>query len=109
MRGNKSPATMRMRILTLVLLVPAALEPQIMPPQPGRLNIYSQPAGASVYINGQKQSHPTNATFVVTPGNYRVSVSAANASFSCPEKQLTVNPGQTLNLTCYSSSRNWNP
>jgi len=73
-------------ILMLLLLVPAAIQPQIMPPQPpGKLNIYSQPPGAVVTINNKQQSQHTNAAFVVTPGNYTV---------------LVYDPGGKTQLTC---------
>jgi len=87
--------------LTFLLLVPG-LDPQIMPFQPGRVNVYSEPSGALVYMNGQKMQQPTNATFVVTPGNYQISVdgSQLNPSVSCPVKKVRVDPGQTVTLHC---------
>jgi hypothetical protein len=91
-------------MLTLLLLVPTGLEPQIMPPQPGKLNIYSQPAGAAVTINGQQQEQRTNAAFVVSPGTYQVSVAGSNPPFSCPAKSVHVDPNQTVTLYCKSTT-----
>ena len=73
-------------VSTFLLLVPVAIQPQIMPPQqPGKLNIYSQTPGALVTINKQQQSQRTNAAFVVTPGSYTV---------------LVYDPGGKTQLTC---------
>src|SRR5215467_3522256 len=96
MRFSKCDAT----ILTLLALVPAQLQPQIMPPQPGKLNIYSQPAGAAVSINGQQMQQRTNASFSVSPGTYQVSVTGPSLKCS---KQVQVDPGQTVVLNCTTS------
>lgn len=71
-----------------------------MPPQSGKLVILSEPTGAKVTINtAQMQSH-TNATFVVAPGTYSVSVAAG--ALVCPSISLTVAGGQTITKTCTS-------
>jgi hypothetical protein len=102
MKFGKRAGTM----LALLLLLPPSLDPQIMPPQPGKLNIYSQPNGAVVSINGQKMQQHTNASFVVSPGTYTVSVTGSNPSFTCPAKQVQVGSGQTITMIC-SSTKGW--
>ncbi len=81
------------------LLSPALLLPQ-MPPQPGRLTISSNPAGAIVSINGRQVAQRTNATFVVSPGNYRVSVASQDWKLNCPEITVTVEGGRTAARNC---------
>ncbi len=56
------------------LLLLATVLPAQSPKQPGKLAITSVPKGASIFVNGSKMGQPTDATFVVSPGNYRVSV-----------------------------------
>jgi PEGA domain len=90
--------------LTILLLLPAALQPQ-MPPQSGRLVISSQPTGAIVTINGKEMGQHTNATFVVSSGNYRVSVASADGSLHCTEIILSVSGGQTVGRTC--TAKGW--
>lgn len=72
-----------------------------MPPQSGKLVILSEPVGAIVTINQQAMRSKTNATFVVSPGTYAVSVAAG--ALVCPEIKLTVVGGETLTRTCTSS------
>ncbi|MGB6689854.1 MAG: PEGA domain-containing protein [Terracidiphilus sp.] len=88
-------------LLASILLSPAALAPQ-MPPQPGRLAISSDPQGAIVTINGQRVDQHTNATFVVSPGTYTVSVSL-EGKLNCPGTSLTVSAGQTVARECTAS------
>jgi len=80
-----------------------------MPPQPGKLVISSDPAGAVVTINGQQQSQHTNATFIVSPGTYPIRVQSSNPNFTCVkegENSVHVSAGQTVFLTCTSAG--WN-
>jgi hypothetical protein len=88
-------------LLALIMLLPTGLEAQ-MPPQPGKLVIYSVPEGAVVTINSQEQQQHTNATFIVSPGNYQVSVTNSNPALNCPSKPVSVSAGQTISLTCTS-------
>jgi hypothetical protein len=69
-----------------------------MPPQSAKLVILSEPGGASITINGKPMNSKTNATFVVSPGTYQVSVAAG--ALVCAETKLTVVGGQTLTKTC---------
>ena len=107
MRFSKLAAPIPM----FLLLAPAAIQPQIMPPQPpGKLNIYSQPPGAVVTINNKQQSQHTNAAFVVTPGNYTVSVfdsgtgkqltCAVDGSSAPPSSGVQVSSGETKIIRC---------
>lgn len=86
-----------------LLLIPALLLPQ-MPPQPGRLTISSDPAGAIVTINGRQVSERTNASFVVSPGNYQVSVASQDGKLRCPEITLTVGAGRTVARNCVANT-----
>jgi hypothetical protein len=88
-----------MLLLAIPLLLPVGLQPQ-MPPQPAKLSVYSEPAGAIVTINGQQMQQRTNATFVVSPGRYQVSVINSNPRLNCPSKPVELPPGQTLVITC---------
>jgi hypothetical protein len=106
MRFSRQAAMM----LAPILLIPAALRPQILPPQPGKLNVYSKPAGATVYINRNPMTQPTNAAFVVTPGTYQVSVKQSNTTLTCSATprgkslsdgiEVSVSAGQTVTINC---------
>lgn len=92
---------MRASWLSFLFLLPAFLWAQ-MPPQPGKLIISSDPAGADVTINGSHMGQRTNATFVVSRGQYAIAVSSqeTNPKLNCPAKTLTVYAGQTYTLQC---------
>jgi hypothetical protein len=93
-------------LLLLNLLFATALWPQ-MPPQPGRLVILSEPAGAIVTINGKQVDQHTNATFLVSPGNYKVAVASSDGKLSCPEITLSISSGQTVTSECIPTG--WKP
>jgi hypothetical protein len=93
-----------MALVVSMLALPAALWSQ-MPPQAGKLIIASDPVGAVVTINGEAVSQHANATFVVSPGKYTVSVASADGSLKCPEITLQVGGGQTITRSC--SARGW--
>jgi hypothetical protein len=82
----------------LAVLTLLAMAPQ-MPPQPGRLVISSEPAGATVTINGSVVAQHTNATFLVSPGTYAIVVSSQDGGMKCTGS-LTVTAGQTASATC---------
>lgn len=84
----------------LILLWPPAWSPQ-MPAQPCQLVIKSEPAGATVTINGTVRDKPTNVTFIVTPGTYKVSVGRAGEKTYCAVMPITLkSPGQTAVWLC---------
>jgi hypothetical protein len=93
-----------MLVFASLMLASSALRSQ-MPPQPARLVISSEPAGAIVTINGTQVAQRTAATFVVSPGNYTVSVAAPDGSVKCPGVAHKLDPGQTWVLTC--SAKGW--
>jgi hypothetical protein len=76
------------------------------PGQPGRLVINSKPEqGAAITINGQAMKQLTNTTFVVSPGNYKVTVKNRNGNVSCPSQDFSVSAGQETTVTC--SGTHW--
>jgi PEGA domain len=81
------------------LLFAAALLAQ-SPKKPGKLAISSVPKGASIFVNGAKMGPPTDATFVVSAGNYRVSVSGGAGNLNCPTKSVAVSAGEQVDLNC---------
>jgi PEGA domain len=86
-----------------LLLLAAALSAQ-SPKQPGKLAITSVPKGASILVNGSKMGQ-TDATFVVSSGNYRVSVTGGAGNLNCATKSVTVSAGSTVDLNC--SATGW--
>ncbi len=70
------------------------------PPQPARLSVTSTPKGATIMINGQTMSQKTDAVFVVSAGHYKVTIAGGAGSPSCPEKDVQVVSGQTLEVAC---------
>jgi hypothetical protein len=87
----------RWMLLAAIGILPLAAPAQ-MPPQSAKLVILSEPGGATVTINGKKMTATTNATFVVFPATYVVSVAAG--LLVCPDIKLTIAGGQTLTKTC---------
>jgi hypothetical protein len=85
-------------MLAAVFLWPASLVPQM--PSIGRLVISSEPTGAMVTINGKQQNQPTNATFVVSAGTYKVSVASLDGKLKCGTITLTVPVGQAVTRNC---------
>jgi PEGA domain len=88
-------------VLVSILLCPASLRPQMLPV--GRLVISSEPPGATVTINGKPQRQPTNATFVVSSGDYKVSVAGPDGKTMCAVTTVTVSQGQTVTRNCTAS------
>jgi hypothetical protein len=86
--------------LGCALLCPAAFSWQ-SPGQPAKLVIQSVPTGANITVNG-KGVGQTDATFVVSPGTYEVSVASTDGKLRC-EKKVTPAFGQTFTLTCTAS------
>lgn len=82
------------------LLLLAVSLPAQSPKQPGKLAISSVPKGASIFVNGSKMGQPTDATFVVSAGNYRVSVSGGTGNLNCPTKSVAVSAGEHVDLNC---------
>ena len=103
---------MRLRLAPLRLkgafcwwfLVAAALPGQ-SPRQPGKLAISSVPKGASICVNGNKMGQATDATFVVSAGNYRVSASGGAGNLNCTSKSVTVSAGELADLNCTAAGR----
>ncbi|MFZ1941064.1 MAG: hypothetical protein WBA18_05870 [Terracidiphilus sp.] len=111
-----------MTILSVIPLVPAQLEPQIMPPPPAKLVISSEPSGAVVSIGLDKahmqvMQQRTNATFYVSAGSYLVSLNSSVSDISCtvspPNKAapgaqgfvgVKVNSGDTAAINCTAPS-----
>lgn len=85
-------------LLALVLSCPVSLSAQ-MPPQPGKLIIRSEQPGI-VFINQKNTNQRTTATFIVSPGNYQVSVRDQEGKPICNEKAIAVDAGQTTQVTC---------
>lgn len=86
--------------LCCVLLLPAASSQTS--PQLGKLVIKSTPQGATITINGQTMNQQTDATFVVSPGNYKVSVTGGVGNLNCPvpEKDVQVPPSSQATVLC---------
>lgn len=79
------------------LLLPAGL-PSQTPQKTGKLIVTSTPQGATIMINGKKAGQPTDATFVVSAGTYRVSVTAGN--LNCPARAFAVASGSQTRAHC---------
>jgi len=71
-----------------------------MPPAPGKLQIKSQPTGAQITINGTVITQATDATLVVSPGQYSVSVGTAGGSPYCAATSVTIQANDTKVLVC---------
>ena len=83
----------------LAALCPPTLTSQT-PVQPGRLVVTSTPSGAKITVNSQATKQLTDATFVVPPGKYTVSVAGGAGSLNCPDKEVQVSSGQSTSVHC---------
>jgi hypothetical protein len=63
----------------------------------GRLVVQSTSQGAEILVNGKDTNRQTNATFVVSPGDYSVSVSG---KANCGGQKFHVDSGGTTTITC---------
>jgi hypothetical protein len=86
-------------MLCFLLPLVGALPAQT-PGQPAKLAISSTPKGAAIFLNGKRMGQPTDATFAVSPGAYKVSVSGGSGNLNCPVKTVTVSAGSTAELSC---------
>jgi len=77
------------------LTSPVVLSSQM--PSLAKLIVKSTPTGAEILINGNDTRQKTDAEFVVSPGDYTVSVSG---SANCGGKKVTLATGETTTLTC---------
>jgi hypothetical protein len=96
--------------LTLALcstLLAAAAAWSQMPSQPGKLEVKSQPTGARVEIDGTVIPQTTDATLVILPGNYTVSVGASGSAPHCPSTAVTIRSNETKVLVCKGTA--WSP
>ncbi|MGA8108455.1 MAG: PEGA domain-containing protein [Acidobacteriaceae bacterium] len=87
-----------------VLLIPLFASPQ-MPPQPAKLIVDSDPPSAAITVNGRKISQRTNATLIVSPGTYTVTVGEKGSATWCAASTATVVSGQTATWSC--SGNKW--
>jgi hypothetical protein len=68
--------------------------------QPGLLKVASDPQGASITIGDKLMNGKTNATFVVTPGQYTVKAQGASGYLNCQPSPATVSSGQITTVVC---------
>ncbi len=100
-----SPA-LRRRVPALCGWIAAALALTAQTPgKPGKLTIESAPKGAAIYVNGSRMGQPTDATFVVSAGTYKVSVTGGAGNLNCAVKSVSVTAGATTEVYC--SSAGW--
>lgn len=73
------------------------------PGRPGKLSVSSTPKGAAIFVNGQRMGQTTDATFVISPGTFKVSVSGGGGNLNCPVKSVQVTAGGLTELSCTSA------
>jgi hypothetical protein len=61
---------------------PQELAPVVMRTQGGTLFVFSDPAGASIAVNGKQQDKVTPAQLTLTPGSYNIVISKDGKSES---------------------------
>ena len=88
--------------LYCLLLLAGALMAQT-PKRPGKLTVSSTPKGAAIFVNGQRMGQTTDATFVISPGAYKVAVNGGTGNLNCPVKQVQVTAGGSATLSCTST------
>ena len=80
-------------VVSWVLLTALAASSQY-PAPPGKLHITSVPPGQKIAINDSSRPEVTDATLVVSPGTYKVSVG------QCPAQPVQVSSGETKEVHC---------
>ena len=90
--------TLKSIALSLLLLSPGLFLQTGKPP--GLLKVTSDPTGASVRINNNPMNGKTNATFVVTPGQYTLTAQGASGNLNCQPAPAVVNSGQITTVVC---------
>jgi hypothetical protein len=94
MSKSKKSFTLGIAILA-AFVCPITLSSQM--PSLAKLIVKSTPTGADIAINGNATHQKTDAEFVVSPGDYTVSVSG---SANCGDKRVTLATGDTRTLAC---------
>lgn len=71
----------------------------VLNPEQATLKVYSSPAGASIYVNGQYRGVAPSAglTLTLTPGTY--TVEARLSGYQSSSTTVTLNPGETRTIT----------
>jgi hypothetical protein len=71
----------------------------VLNPEQATLNVYSSPAGASIYVNGQYRGVAPSAglTLTLTPGTY--TVEARLSGYQDASTTVTLNPGESRSIT----------
>jgi len=87
------------------LLCPTAMSFQSPGFGGARLAITSKPPGAKILINDKTMPQVTDFTYVVSPGNYTVSVIGGTGNLNCADKPVSVSSGQEVTVTC--SGNGW--
>lgn len=95
--------TLRHRVALYCLLPLASALMAQTPKRPGKLTVSSTPKGAAIFVNGQQMGQTTDATFVISPGTYKVSVSGGAGNLNCPVKSVQVTAGGSTALSCTST------
>jgi hypothetical protein len=83
-----------------ILLLAGAAWSQTPQPPVGKLEITSTPPGATVTIRDQPKTYQTNVTLVVSPGNYKVSITGGPGNLNCQPPEVYVQGGKTVTITC---------
>jgi hypothetical protein len=90
--------------MAAALLLPMQLSSQM--PQLAKLIVRSVPnRGAAISINRQPTGQFTDAQFVVSPGDYTVSVSGTETCGA--SNQVTLRAGEAKTLTCNGTTQKW--
>jgi len=71
----------------------------VLNPEQATLKVYSSPAGASIYVNGQYRGVAPSAglTLTLTPGTY--TVEARLSGYQDASTTVTLNPGESRSIT----------
>jgi glutaredoxin-related protein len=71
----------------------------VLNPEQATLKVYSSPAGASIYVNGQYRGVAPSAglTLTLTPGTY--TVEAKLSGYQDASTTVTLNPGESRSIT----------
>ena len=73
------------------------------PKRPGKLTVTSTPKGAAIFVNGKQMGQSTDASFVISPGTYKVSVSGGAGNLNCAVKSVQVTAGGSIEVNCTSA------
>jgi len=92
--------------LGCLFLFPWLLRPQAAP---GRLQVTSEPPGATVTLDNKQMPRRTDSTFVVFPGNHMVAVTGKDKTGQTMRCTASLNISSGVTKSVHCTAKGWDP